>query len=169
MARRAAFIAIIALLVAWATDVPSSQPAQTAELRILIASGSPLRGGQSRHRRSHHQYRYPGPHAGQCRPGRCDCRAAAFWRSCSGAVGTWAHRRNLRRRPVGCSTNRTGRWGSLPTPAVWSGRRCLPAPACAIHHRGRARGCSSAPRISPTREPADSKSDVRPVAAGSCS
>ncbi len=37
LARRAAFTAIIALLVAWATDVPSSQPAQTGELRILVA------------------------------------------------------------------------------------------------------------------------------------
>ncbi|RPI50095.1 MAG: hypothetical protein EHM55_22235, partial [Acidobacteria bacterium] len=37
MARRAAFTAIIGLLVAWATDVPSSQRAQTAGLRILIA------------------------------------------------------------------------------------------------------------------------------------
>ncbi len=37
MARRAAFTALIALLVAWATDVPFTQPAQTPELRILIA------------------------------------------------------------------------------------------------------------------------------------
>ncbi len=36
-ARRAAFTAIIALLIAWATVVPSSQPAQKSELRILIA------------------------------------------------------------------------------------------------------------------------------------
>ena len=35
--RRAAFIAVIALLVAWATNVPSSQSAHTPELRILIA------------------------------------------------------------------------------------------------------------------------------------
>jgi hypothetical protein len=36
MARRAAFTAIVALLVAWAGDVPSSQPGQESELRILI-------------------------------------------------------------------------------------------------------------------------------------
>ena len=37
MVRRAAFTAVIAFLVSWATDVPSSQRAPTAELRILIA------------------------------------------------------------------------------------------------------------------------------------
>jgi hypothetical protein len=37
MVRRAAFTAVIAFLVTWATDVPSSQRAPAAELRILIA------------------------------------------------------------------------------------------------------------------------------------
>jgi hypothetical protein len=37
MARRAAFTTIIALLLIWSTDVPSSQQSETAGLRVLIA------------------------------------------------------------------------------------------------------------------------------------